>query len=107
MLQLCAELAVLLMLVGKERTSSWEPQSAAEPNRAAPEPLPARSHLSKPSPSSRASQCHPIYPAEHQSNACIVVKGAFASLSGAVRGCFLPVTTPATVKVPPSHLGTA
>lgn len=87
--------------------SLQEPQSTAELNPATPEPLPERSHLGKPSPSSKASQCHPIYPAQHKSNACIVVKGVFASLSGAVRGCFLQVTTPTMVKVPPSHRGTA
>lgn len=107
MLRRCAEPAVLLMLVGRERTSSREPPSAAEPCRAAPKSLPGRSHLSKPSPSDRASRCHPIYPAQHQNNAGAVVKDAFAPLSGALSGCFLPVTTPTKVKVPPSHPGTA
>lgn len=44
---------------GRERMRSWEPHLTAEPNRAFPEPLPGRAHLSKSFPTSRASHCHP------------------------------------------------
>lgn len=63
---------------GEEGDKLTEPQSSAEPGRDVPKPLPEGSHLSKPCPSGRASQCHPIYPAQHHS----ISKVPFASLSG-------------------------
>lgn len=108
MLQLCAEPALLLLLLGREEedelagatehSSEMElPPSPCQQEATSANPLPPAEHPSG----------IPFITAQHQSNAGAVVKGTFASLSGSARGCFPLVTTPTMVKVPPFHLSTA